>query len=271
MKRRFRSLLIESVNISTPGLQVLTLAVHRHLPDLAAVEPHRHRSGQALLYLRGEGWQTLSRNKARIEPGTLVVIPPGVSHAFARSGKKVPLCLAIDFRVRHPGRRRTAVSSLNRSEVAHVRQSLAHLTRIQTSSRSELECDGAVLILQIMVTLLRSAGWLSREIPSTGGHSGKAIVSLLGKLEPSTPLSAIISQSGYQRDYLNSLVKRETGLTLGQYRAQQRLSVAKRLLAAQIRVSSVAVTVGLPDQSYFARWFRRQTGQQPSVWGRGWH
>jgi AraC family L-rhamnose operon transcriptional activator RhaR len=268
MNRRFRSLLIEDANIRTPSLQVMRLAVHRHLPELASVTQHVHASSQALLYLSGEGRQRISRSSARVEPGTLVMIPAGVSHAFVRSGSKMPLCLAIDYRIRPPGRRQASVSSLNRSELAQVRQSVAQLARMHSGSGAALQVDGAVLVLQVMVTLLRSAGWLPREAAPGRGHPGRAILGLLSRIEPSTPLSDVVRRSGYQRDHLNSLVKRETGLTLGQYRAERRLALAKRLLSEQMQVSGVAAAAGLPDQSYFARWFRRQTGQQPSTWGR---
>jgi AraC family L-rhamnose operon transcriptional activator RhaR len=77
-----------------------------------------------------------------------------------------------------------------------------------------------------------------------------------------------VQRSGYQRDHLNRLVKRETGLTLGQLRMQRRLARAKELLAQGIRVADVAEAVGVLDQNYFARWFRRQTGQPPSRWSR---
>jgi AraC family transcriptional activator of pobA len=271
MRQRFRSLLIDRVNLRTPTLHVLKLAVHSHLPERDSVEQHTHTSSQALLYLSGDGWQSLSKNRARVEPGTLVMVSPGVLHSFSRLGGKVPQCVVIDFRFRHPGRRRTMVSSLSRSELSQVRQNLAALSRIQKESTSELHSVGAALVLQIMVILLRSAGWLPREIPHAGGGAGRAISELLSRLDPAIPLREVISQSGYQRDYLNSLIKREAGITLGQFRSQRRLALAKRLLTEQVRVSAVASAVGLPDQSYFARWFRRQTGRQPSSWGRDWH
>jgi AraC-like DNA-binding protein len=126
------------------------------------------------------------------------------------------------------------------------------------------------MVIQVVITLLRSAGWLPRETPHSPGNSGKAISDLLSKMDPSSRLSEVILKSGYQRDHLNALVKRETGLTLGQYRSQQRLLIAKRLLAEQLRVASVAAAVGITDQSYFSRWFRRQTGQQPRAWSGDW-
>ncbi len=264
--RRFRSLLIEKVKIRIPGLHVMSLAVHRHLAELGSVELHRHAFSQALLYLSGTGRQTLSSHKVRVEPGTLILIPPGTPHSFERLGPKAPLCLAIDFQCPYAEDRTAAVSSLNRSEVALVRQSLAELVRMHPVSPGELPFAGAVLVLQLMLTLMRSGGWLPRDVAPPGRRSGGAIAGILAKLEPSSPLDEVVRRSGYQRDHLNTLVRRETGLTLGQHRARQRLSLAKRLLATRERVSSVAAAVGLPDQSYFARWFRKQTGQRPSEW-----
>jgi AraC family L-rhamnose operon transcriptional activator RhaR len=266
MLRRFRSLLINNVQLSIPGLRVLTLAAHRHLPELALVEPHRHPWCQAILYLSGAGQQTLANARARIEPGTLVMVPAGVFHAFRRAGSKAPLCLLIDFRWRRAKKQRAAVASLSRSELALVRQNLAYLIRLQVGGDAALRLEGAALILKILVALLRSAGWLQRELPLMGGQSGRAVQALLSRIEPGQALSEIVQRSGYQRDYLNRLVKRETGLTLGQYLAQRRLALAKRLLSEGIQVAQVAASAGLPDQSYFARWFRRQTGQTPSAW-----
>jgi AraC family transcriptional activator of pobA len=264
--RRFRSLLIEKVNIRIPALRVASLAVHRHLSELGSVELHSHTYSQALLYLSGAGRQTLSRHKVRIEPGTLVLVPPGTPHSFERAGPKAPLCLAIDFHYREAAQNTAAVSSLTRSEVMLVRQSLADLVRMHAVSPHELSCAGAALVLQLVLILLRSGGWLPREVVPLKQPGGRAIAGILAKLEPSTPLNEIVRRSGYQRDHLNTLIKKDTGLTLGQHRASQRLSLAKRLLASRERVSSVAAAVGLPDQSYFARWFRKQTGQRPSEW-----
>jgi AraC family transcriptional regulator, transcriptional activator of pobA len=266
--RHFRSLLIDQADIRMPGLHILTFAVHRHLPKHTSIEPHQHRWCQLLLYLGGQGRQIFKHSNTPVEPGTLVVLPPGISHAFQRATARMPLCLTIDFRLTSARSHQAVVCSMNRSEISQVRQHLAHLLKLQADTSGVLRWESAVVILQLLVTLLRTAGWLERLPPSSGGGNGSAMHRLLSTMDPATPLLKIVERSGYQRDHLNRLLKKETGLTLGQFRARRRLAKAKELLSQGMQVADVADAVGLLDQSYFARWFRRQTGQPPSQWNR---
>jgi AraC family L-rhamnose operon transcriptional activator RhaR len=179
----------------------------------------------------------------------------------------------VDFRLKGARKRRAEVRNLGRSELAQVRQHVAHLLNSQAGAGSALRWESAPAVLQLLAMFLRAAGWLER-LPSPpadgagGAGAGGAVRQLLLKMRADDSLAEVARRSGYQRDYLNRLVKRETGLTLGQYRAQQRLARAKELLAQGMRVADVAAETGMPDQSYFARWFRRQTGRVPSAWGR---
>jgi AraC family L-rhamnose operon transcriptional activator RhaR len=278
--RHFRSLLIERAEVRMPGLHVMRLALHRHLAEHASVELHRHAWCQALLYLHGRGVQALASRhgvtEARVEPGTLVVLPPGARHAFQRREARAPLCLMVDFRLKGARKRGAEVCTLGRSELAQVRQHVAHLLNAQKGAGGALRWESAPAVLLLLAMFLRAAGWLER-LPSASadgagaggaGGAGGAVRQLLLKMRADDSLGEVVRRSGYQRDYLNRLVKRETGLTLGQYRAQQRLARAKALLAQGLRVADVAAETGMPDQSYFARWFRRQTGRVPSAWGR---
>ena len=266
--RHFRSLLIDRANIRMPGLRILAFALHRHLTEHSSIEPHRHRWSQVLLYLGGRGQQILPEGTARVDPGTVVVLSPGTLHAFQRAAGRAPLCLMIDFHLKGERAQPAAVGSVNRSELAQVRQHLANLLRLQSGARGVLRWEGATAILQIFITLLRVAGWLERMPEPAGGDSNRPIRRLLLNLDPAVPLRDVVRRSGYNRDHLNRLARRETGLTLGQLRTQRRLARAKELLSEGLQVGHVAATVGLPDQSYFARWFRRQTGRAPSGWSR---
>ncbi|PTY08419.1 hypothetical protein DB347_02215 [Opitutaceae bacterium EW11] len=268
--RRFRSLLLESIRIQLPGLRIHTVAVHRHLPEITEVEPHRHRWSQVLLYLDGEGRQHVAGSEAAIGPGSVVALPPGVDHAFVRGRQRSPVCLMINFRLRKSALHEPVVCVLNRSELGQVRQWLTAVSRRPVEKDGDVGLESALHLLEILKICLRAAGWLVRGSAGQPGEKSGVVNQWIARIDLQEPLDGLVRRSGYQRDYLNRLVKRETGLTLGQYRSLRRLEESKRLLAQGLRISSVATAVGLPDQNYFARWFRRQTGQAPSRWlGRG--
>ncbi len=265
---RFRSLLLDRVNLRVPGLRVMRFAVHRHLREHESVATHHHDWAQAIVYLSGTGEQTIRGARSRIDPGSLVLLPPKVPHAFVRQSDRAPLCVLVDFQLRGARRKSAVVRSLSRSELSQLRQNVAYLLKLQAGAGNALRWEGAVPVLQVLLTVLRAGGWIERVVVASGRQTNPAVSNLLAALPQGEPLTGVIRQSGYHRDHLNRLVKKETGLTLGQYRAQQRLVKAKELLASGLQVAHVCTAVGLPDQSYFARWFRRQTGMIPSRWAR---
>jgi len=264
--RRFRSLLIDRANLRVPGLHVIGVALHRHLAEHASVTLHRHAWAQALIYFSGAGEQTIGDRTWTIEAGTLVLLPPGVPHGFLRQHARSPVCLMIDFRLRGVRGKPAVVRGLSRSDLNQLRQDVAMLVRLQQGAGAACRWEGAVPVLQLLLTSLRSGGWLETATLPEGEASNPALRSLLTDLPHDQPLAQAIRRSGYQRDHLNRLVKRETGLTLGQYRDRERLAKAKELLAAGMQVAPVGAAIGLVDQSYFARWFRRHTGWRPSQW-----
>ena len=266
MRTRFRSLLIERAGVRVPGLTILDLALHRHLSEVARTDQHEHSHEQALFYLNGTGLQALGPQEVRVETGSLIMIPRGVPHAFARLGSRPPLCLMINFRVQERAKRVPAVSILKRAELSQIRQSLALLIKLSERSQGRPSCEDAAVILDLLLLALRSVGWLERHSPVKDSPEARVISELLKGMRVDDALRDTVKRSGYARDYLNRLVKRERGLTLGQVRAEERLKLAKDRLSQGLRVSAVAEEVGLPDQSYFARWFRRQTGVSPSRW-----
>jgi AraC family transcriptional regulator, transcriptional activator of pobA len=259
---------INRVHIRIPGLHIPTFAVYRNPPDLTPVDSHSRDWCQLILYLSGLGRQTFTNGDIGVEPGTLVVFPPGLVHTFKSTTNRMPLCLMIEFDLKGARSNRPAVYKMNRSELIEVRQQLAYLLKLRSRARGVLRVESATVVLQLLITLLRVAGWLERVPEFVSGPGESAIHRLLYSVDVTTPLQQIVRRSGYQRDHLNRLVKKETGLSLGQVRMQRRLAKAKELLSDGIRVANVANEVGFTDQSYFSRWFRLQTGRVPSHWPR---
>ena len=246
-------------------LHIRMFAVHRHLRKHALIEAHRHKWSQALLYLAGAGLQIFSDGEVPIEPGTLVVVPQSVTHAFERTTSRAPLCLIINFQLKGPKAYRRGFCTVNHSDLTQIRQQLAYLSRLQSKANEILAWESAAIILQLLITLLRAAGWLEKAPVLLGGSPDSAIHRLLFSMDLTIPLKQVADRSGYQRDHFNRLVKKETGLSaLAQFsafsvacsRPRSTLPMASRwqtppmLLALRIRAISPAGFAFIRDKPH---------------------
>ena len=79
-------------------------------------------------------------------------------------------------------------------------------------------------------------------------------------------ISDYAREEGVSAGWLSRMVKKETGRSIGVWIELARLTRAKRLLQeTDMSVIDVAAAVGLDDQSYFARFFRKHTGMTPTA------
>lgn len=75
---------------------------------------------------------------------------------------------------------------------------------------------------------------------------------------------------GVTPNYLNKTVKNRTRRTAIDWIEIARLNIAKKLLKdPTISIADISARTGLPDQSYFSRFFKKKTGQTPSEFRNG--
>jgi AraC family transcriptional regulator, transcriptional activator of pobA len=264
--KRYLPLLLQKVNIRVPGLHIRRLALHRHLPETNGVHPHSHRHAQCLLYLSGGGRQQAGRESQVVRAGTAVFLPPGVEHAFCREANRRPICLVIDFDWRHSRGRPAVLRMLPESMLREAREQISFITQgRRPGAPSPLQDSTA--ILRLLTVLLRGLG-LEKERPRPSGSPILRRVdrALDAPQAAEMSLAELSENAGYQHDYLNRILKREIGLTLGQHRARRLLRQAQLLLKQGHPVTRVAERAGFNDPNYFSRWFRKQTGLSPRSW-----
>lgn len=89
---------------------------------------------------------------------------------------------------------------------------------------------------------------------------------------PLLNVSDYAHSAGLSANYLNRLVKGTTGRPVRDWIDISRLSRAKRLLEnTGMDIIDVASAVGIDDQSYFSRFFKRQTGMTPTSFRKHMH
>jgi AraC-like DNA-binding protein len=79
-------------------------------------------------------------------------------------------------------------------------------------------------------------------------------------------IASYASEIGISENYLSRLVKKHTGRSVGAWINIVRIQRAKRLLSETSQpIIDIAAAVGIDDQSYFSRLFKKETGLTPSV------
>jgi AraC-like DNA-binding protein len=78
---------------------------------------------------------------------------------------------------------------------------------------------------------------------------------------------AVADEIGFSLDHLNRLLRAECNRTVGTEISTARLERASKLLrTTEKSIGEIASDVGIDDQNYFGRWFRKATGQTPTHW-----
>ena len=79
-------------------------------------------------------------------------------------------------------------------------------------------------------------------------------------------ISIYADRIGVSENYLSRLVKQSTGRSVGAWIDIVRIQRAKRLLySTSLPIIDIAASVGIEDQSYFSRLFKKETSLTPSA------
>lgn len=259
-----RPLLLQKIDTRLPGIRLMRLRLHRHLPEVDSLETHSHACGQLLCYLSGGGTLLVRKKSHTVTPGTVAWVPGRHRHGFREARGRRPLCLALDVHLTpQPA---TRMAALNHSELTRIRHALANLSRLKDPAAMESRLQAASQALTILDIQCRALGFLPRHAPPTPAFIKKFRALSAQPDMARAPITRLAEQIGYQPDYLNRAFKRATGVTLRQERDGIRLARAKAALTAGLLIGDAAERSGFDDANYFSRWFRLHAGMTPSAY-----
>lgn len=272
--KNYRPLQVSGTGISLPDLRVRGLRLNHHMPE-PVWTTHLHDHGQLLIYLSGRGRQQMGERAYDCRPGTVVYVAPGESHAYSRQMQRAPLILVIDLDLEITRATPHPCALMPQADLTRVRAALSRLLELRTPDHREFHLQTAAMVLEILDRALLAAGWL-KPVNRFGDRRTRPLTQFTERLlermnGPDVSLEEVARHAGYDVTALNRKLKAECGLTLGQLRSRQRLYRAQIYIRQGYPMRAVAERVGMPDNNYFSRWFRQQTGMTPSQFKRSPH
>ena len=252
------------------------VAVHRVVKNVKQrgqyIEPHSHAFFHYIYLLRGHTRVTADGESYHTEPGSLVLLPPGVVHDII--SEDTSCCLDLKFSCSE--RLAAQLAELTRY-VRAVGQRENDLIRnvFEEAVGQEPAYDEIINIrlYELLILLLRKRD--GRERPwllvghSEASRSNENIRRILQtveeKLEQPIKVSELAQQCGYSENYFRQIFRECVGLSPNAYINQRKLSKAKELmLYSELNISQIAESLGYQSIHYFSRLFKKTVGIAPT-------
>ncbi len=253
-------------------------------PDaLARASLSREKSQYVYRFLvlaEGELFARLGRERLLLRAGDLLYLPPGERYRLAADS---PFSLyQVSFELFGAGEDGRPLSCVPAAELCEAR-----LSPLPEGTETELLRRGGVFSGTSALRLFTELAALDRHAPLWQFFADTALRSTLAELlRPTSPPqdggeeilayidahpeealtpAALAVRFSYHPNYINSLVKRRTGLSLTAYLRRAKMRYARDLLThGGLTPAEVAATLGYYDYSHFYKTFRAETGCSPS-------
>jgi len=272
-------------NFSSPErnsqqFQVELFDANRHF---SVKYPHRHDFFEVLYLLKGSGFHVIDNNKYEIKPPCVFFMSPGQAH-------KLELSLDIEgyififtsdfyqlnrsnqnsliefpfFYTLHQDNPPLLLTSENDIRFIELlfRQSITEMSQAGESSLEMLRS-----ILDLILTTC-AARYQVHDSPANKGKGQILVKRFYHLIEENFQKNLLMSDYarliGVTPNHLTQTVRQLTGKSSSQViKAKQLLEIKRLLFHTNLSVSEIANQLHFEDQSYFTKFFKRETGVTP--------
>jgi len=272
-------------NFSSPErksqqFQVEVFDANRHF---SVKYPHRHDFFEVLYLLKGSGYHVIDGNKYEIKPPCVFFMSPGQAHKLELSNdiEGFIFIFTSDFYLLNRSNQNSLIEFPffytihqdnppllleNESDIRFLenlfRQSIAEISRPGDYFLEMLRS-----ILDLILTTCAARYHVIENMLNKG--KGQILVKRFFHLveenhQKNLSLSDYSGMIGVTPNHLTQTVKLLTGKTSSQIiKAKQLLEIKRLLVHTNLSVSEIANQLNFEDQSYFTKFFKRETGITP--------
>lgn len=242
------------------------------------MKPHRHDFYMVMLFTEGRGKHTIDMNTYDIEPGSLFFMSPGEMHAWNLSSNTngFVIMFSASFFVLGAHQRQLSDSpffsvkqkqtygKLGRSGLNEYSNLLKTIYRESSATTNN---NTAILRNYLDILLLKLADTLQTQKTKQPVTAG--VITRLERLielnyYKHLPVSFYAKELAISGVQLNHIMNTYLNKSIGDLVKERLTLEAKRLLIyTTLSINEISLELGFNDDSYFARFFKKNAGQTP--------
>jgi len=245
--------------------------------------PHRHDFFEVLYLMRGSGFHVIDGNKYEIHPPCVFFMSPGQAHKleFSNDIEGFIFIFTADFYLINRNDQNSLIEfpffytlqQDNPPLVLENAEDVTFLEKLFVYGIYELQVRGdrAIEMLRSTLDLILTTCAARYRTVETSGNKGKGHIlvkrfySLVEeKYQQNLSLNQYAELLSVSPNHLTQTLKKLTGKTSTQIiKAKQILEIKRLLVHTNLTVSEIAGQLNFYDQSYFSKFFKRETGRLP--------
>jgi len=271
-------------NFSSPErksqqFQVEVFDANRHF---SVKYPHRHDFFEVLFLLKGSGYHVIDGNKYEIKPACVFFMSPGQAHKLELSNdiEGYIFIFTSDFFLLNRTNQKTLIEfpffytihqdnpplQLENENDAYFLETLFKKGIFEISKAGESVPEMLRSILDLILTTCATRYPINENfLKGKGQFLVKRFFQLVEEnYLRNLSLTDYADLMGITANHLTQTVKLLTGKTSSQIiKAKQLLEIKRLLVHTNMNVSEIANQLNFEDQSYFTKFFKRETGLTP--------
>jgi AraC-like DNA-binding protein/mannose-6-phosphate isomerase-like protein (cupin superfamily) len=272
-------------NFSTHGrisqqFQVEVFDANRHF---SVKYPHRHDFFEVLYLLRGTGFHIIDGNKYEIQPPCVFFMSPGQAHKIEFSSDiegYIFIFTSEFYLINQTNQNRLiefpfffSIRQENRPLILEAEEDILFLETLFKKGIAEItkgENYSVELLRSVLDLILTSCAILYKtdENLLTKGKGNVVVKKFFQLVEENYQNNLSVNEYADKLamtpNHLTQTVNQLTGKTSSQIiKSKQVLEIKRLLVHTNLTVTEIANRLNFPDQSYFTRFFKRETGVSP--------
>jgi transcriptional regulator GlxA family with amidase domain len=218
---------------------------------------HQHPKWEIMYYLKGEGYLATQNENIPFKPGSIIIVPPGVTHGSVSQNGFVNISIGGDFS-------HLFLFDYISVQMDNESRNGERLARLIYDNRYANNVYLSALCGAYAQFLLHN---LNPEKRIT-----QAIRNIIEQVsarfsDPCFDVTSLLNQSGYAEDYIRAEFKNSLTISPIDFLTKTRIEHAKKLLeiyGSNLSISEISEACGFDDPIYFSRRFKQFAGISPT-------